>query len=108
MGQVGSRVLISGTVIEAAIVIGWTGAVMDKTCTIRRAVFQVLLGALTVQALTPDALDIALIAHGRPPSPVIVLMSFFAVDDEDAPARLTTCPRSPLPRARSSDQEESS
>ena len=51
---------------------------MDKTCTIRRAAFQVLLIALTVQALTPDALDLTLMAHYRPPSPVIVLMSFFA------------------------------
>jgi hypothetical protein len=112
MGPVGSRVLILGTIAEASISIGWTGAVMDKTCTIRRAAFQVLLSALTVQALTPDALDLALMAHYRPPGPAIVLMSFFADDaddDKDASSRLTTwSPRPSWPRAPSSDQGESS
>jgi hypothetical protein len=83
---------------------------MDKTCTIRRAAFQVLLSALTVQALTPDALDLMLMANYRPPGPVIVLMSFFAAaDDEDASSRLTTrSHRSALPCALSTNQAESS
>jgi hypothetical protein len=72
----------------------------------------VLLSALTVQALTPDALDMTLMAHYRPPSPVIVLMGFFADeanDDELGSRRLTTCsPRPPWPCALSSDQRESS
>jgi hypothetical protein len=80
---------------------------MDKTCTIRRAAFQVLLSALTVQALTPDTLDLTLIAHYRPPSPVIVLMSFLADDDdEDTSSRLTTSPPRSLHRALASDQGE--
>jgi hypothetical protein len=87
---------------------------MDRTSTIRRATFQVLLGILTIQALTPDALDLALIAHYRPPGPVIVLMSFFADDDDDeedddAMSPLTTrSPRSPSPRVASTDQSNSS
>jgi hypothetical protein len=82
---------------------------MDKTGTIRGAAFQVLLSALTVQALTPDALDLTLMAHYRPPGPVIVLISFFADgDDEDTSSRLTTCPPRSLPRALASDQGEPS
>lgn len=82
---------------------------MDKTSTIRRATFQVLLGILTIQALTPDALDLALIAHYRPPGPVIVLMSFFADEDDGAMSPLTTrSPRSPSPRVASTDQSNSS
>jgi hypothetical protein len=112
MGSAGSRGFAEGTVPEPRIAIGWTGAVMDKTGTIRRATFQVLLTALTVQGLTPDALDLTLMAHYRPPGPVIVLMSLFADDDEDdegASSPLTTrSPRSRLPRALSSDQGDSS
>src|SRR4051794_29983655 len=85
---------------------------MDKTSTIRRATFQVLLSALTAQALTPDALDLTLMAHYRPPGPVIVLMSCFADDDEedeDAPSQLTTrSPRSASPRASTWDRGDSS
>jgi len=86
---------------------------MDKTSTIRRATFQVLVTAMTVQALTPDALDLTLMAHYRPPGPVIVLMSFFAEeeddDDEGASSQLrTSSPRSPSPRVASSDQGDSS
>jgi hypothetical protein len=84
---------------------------MDKTCTIRKATFQVLLSALTVQALTPDALDLTLMAHYRPPGPLIVLMSFFADDDEedeDASSQLTTrSGRSASPRAATWDRGDS-
>ena len=111
MGSVRSRVIILGTGTEALNLhrMDRCGHGQDLHNSQRR-----VPGApapLTVQALTPDALDLTLMAHYRPPSPVIVLMSFFAAadDDEDASSRLTTrSPRSALPCTLSTNQGESS
>jgi hypothetical protein len=59
------------------------GAVMDKTGFIRTLCSRLLSIALTIQALTPDALDLTLMAHDRPPGPVLVLMGFLADDKEE-------------------------
>jgi hypothetical protein len=66
-------------------IIGWTGAVMEKTRIFRTCCSRVLVTALTIQALTPDALDLTLLAQCRPPGPVLVLLSLFAEerDEED-------------------------
>ena len=85
---------------------------MDKTSTIRRTAIKVLLGALVVQAMTPDALDLTLIAHYRPPGPVNVVMSVLADDDDEsehASSRLMTgSPRSASPRGAALDKDDSS
>jgi hypothetical protein len=44
---------------------------------------RILVAALVLQALTPDAYDLALIAHSRPPGPVVALSSLLNEDRED-------------------------
>jgi hypothetical protein len=44
---------------------------------------RILFTALVLQALTPDAYDLTLIAHDRPPGPVIAFMSILNEDRED-------------------------
>jgi hypothetical protein len=56
---------------------------MDRTEGISKIGSRILLAALVLQALTPDAYDLAMIAHHRPPGPVVVFISVLNEDRED-------------------------
>jgi hypothetical protein len=56
---------------------------MDKTTVDRRVWSRVLFTALMLQALTPDAYDLTLIIHDRPPGPVVILMGILDPERED-------------------------
>lgn len=55
---------------------------MDRAGDIRRICSRLLFAALTIQALTPDALDLTLLANHRLPGPILAAMSMLAVERE--------------------------
>jgi hypothetical protein len=56
---------------------------MDRTLIQRTIGRYILISGLTVQALTPDALDLSLLMNHRLPGPVLALLSIFAEEKEE-------------------------
>jgi hypothetical protein len=84
---------------------------MDKTGVVRKICSRVLFAALTIQALTPDALDLTLLANHRLPGPVLVLMSVLAEerDEEDETRRAAAADAEPFSSlSRSSPRQDPS
>ena len=55
---------------------------MDKARDTRWICSRTLFAALVIQALTPDALDLTLLANHRPPGPVFAIMSMLIEERE--------------------------
>ena len=64
---------------------------MDKARDTRWICSRTLFAALVIQALTPDALDLTLLANHRPPGPVFAIMSMLVEEREvEGELRFTT------------------
>jgi hypothetical protein len=64
---------------------------MDKARDTRWICSRTLIAALVIQALTPDALDLTLLANHRPPVPVFAIMSMLVEEREaEGELRFTT------------------
>jgi hypothetical protein len=59
---------------------------MDRAYLVREAWRRVLLGALFVQVLTPDVLDLSLLSQSLPPGPIFVVSSLSAPASAAEPA----------------------
>lgn len=75
---------------------------MDRAGLVRETWRRVLLGALLIQVLTPDQLDLSLLSQSLPPGPIFVVSSLSASSARSRAAGERTAPDSAAIECRSS------